>query len=609
MKHFFKTVSSIILTATMFIATGCYRDIDERVDTVDKQIEQLDAKLNAMTEAISTISEVYATANGLDALKIYTQALWGDLELLKTAFNEYKDSASEAFASASQLSKLWTLVFSLNDSLVELSIEIDNVNSRITANKEEIESIKAALEEIKGQTTNPEAITELKAKIEEILARMDQNNETVTTLDLKVLGLEDAIKRAQESIANFSRLIYFITMELVPETLVEGAPAVLFHSDANSATMSVTLEVAPAARAAELEGHIAFSIVPVSTFTRASEATIINGETYSVSDNGFITVTASLPKEAPFIEPDYNLWNVEQAFAISAKYIDDEGLVQLSTPYVSAYLTSAGGAIPKSVALILGEKNTFWEAVAAGAADAATLEDGMTVEVSYCSTPDEQLEALEKLQVARKKNKGIMIYPIDADVEKAAAAAGTELSIPVTVVGKELSEASPLASIARTQVIMQDTTAIKKLDLYVANDGHTGIIIMGLEGSKTSQARVEAAQKFIPDNITPTVFMTTAEKAADQLSFTIGLIKSTAVMLLDDELIVPGVLTAANGISTYAFGTTPAIKAGVAGGSIRTGVFKNGYPFGTKGFEALFNDTPSPCLIDPETVLSEQQGN
>lgn len=608
MKHFFKTVSSIILTATMFIATGCYRDIDERVDTVDKQIEQLDAKLNAMAETISTISEVYATANGLDALKIYTQALWENLEQLKAAFNEYKDSASEAFASSEQVSKVWNLALSLNNELVNLSIEIDSMNSRITANKEEIESIKAALEEMSGPTTDPEAITELKAKIEEILARMDQNNETVTTLDLKVLGLEDAIKRAQESIANFSRLIYFITMELVPETLVEGAPAVLFHSDAHSATMSVTLEVAPAARAAELEGHIAFSIVPVSTFTRASEATVINGETYSVSDNGFITVTASLPKEAPFIEPDYNLWNVEQAFAISAKYIDDEGLVQLSTPYVSAYLTSAGGAIPKSVALILGEKNTFWEAVAAGAADAA-VEDGMTVEVSYCSTPDEQLAALEKLQVARKKNKGIMIYPIDANVEEAAAAAGTELAIPVTVVGKELSETSPLASIARTQVIMQDTTAIKKLDLYVANDGHTGIIIMGLEGSETSRARVEAAQKFIPDNITPTVFMTTAEKAADQLSFTIGLIKGTAVMLLDDELIIPDVLAAAKNISTYAFGTTPAIKAGVTDGSIKTGVLKNGYPFGVKGFEALFNDTPSPCLIDPETVLSEQQGN
>ena len=548
MKHLLTTLSSFVLAAAVLLTSGCYREIEERIDVIDQEITKLDDKLVAMDATIKSLSTIYATIQNFDTLKDFAEALRGDLDKLQNTYDEFVAVADIKYATSEQLAKVNNLAKSIYSELISLS-------------------------------------------------------ETVGTLGLKVDGLDVAIKDAQASIAELSKLVYFITMEIVPEAVVEGAPAVLFHSDSKSAKVSMTLEVAPAARVTELVDHISFSIVPVTTFTRAADAVIIDAETYTVDEStGRITASASLPKKAPFIDPDYNLWNVEQAFVISAKYSDDEGLFQLATPYISAFLTDAGGSIPKTIAMILGEKNAFWEAVAEGAADAAGLEGDMTVEVVYCSNQKEQAAAIENLYKGSKKNKGLIVYPVNERVEEQVALADEDLNIPVVVVGKELAKDSPLAGICKNQVFTSDTSAIKKLDLYFENDGHEGVIIMGLEGSETSIARVQAAQKYLPEDIKPTVFMTTAEKAADQLSFSIDLLNSTAVILLDDELIIPDVISAAKNIDVYAYGSTSLVKTGVANGSIRTGMFKDGYKFGTKSFDALFNAVPSPCIIDAEAV-------
>lgn len=613
MKHLLTAVSSIAMAAVVLLTSGCFREIEERIDVVDQEITEIDSTLAVMDATITSLSTIYATIKNFDALKGYTEAIRGDLDKLQNAFDSFKELADQSYATIDQVNSIKNLAIGINNDLAELTQIVYAHGTDITAGKEEIEALKTALAQIEENSlkfATLEEVAEIKAgfseinaSLEKILADMAASGETVAALDLKVIGLEEALGKAEDNLAELAKLVYFITMEIVPEAVVEGSPAVLFHSGEKGANVSVTLEVTPSARAKELQGHIAFNIVPVTTFTRAAEVTVIKGETYSLSGN-LLTVTAELPEKAPFIDPEYKLWNVEQAFVISAKYIDNDGLVQLSTPYMSAFLTSAGGTIPKTVAMILGEKNAFWESVAKGATEAAGLED-MTVEVTYCSSQKEQAAAIQNLYSGSKKTKGLIIYPINDQVEKFTATAQEDLNIPVVVVGDKLAKDSPLAEVCKTQVIPNDTTAIKKLDLYMANDGHEKVIIVGLEDSESSQARIDAAKKYLPDTITPTVFMTTAEKAADQISFTIDLIKGTAVMLLDDELIIPGIIAVTKDVKAYAYGSTSIVKTGVADGSINVGMFKDGQKFGAKGFDALFNAAPDPCIVEAETILPD----
>ena len=606
MKHLFTKVSSIAMAAAMLLTTGCFREIEERIDVVDQEIQEIDNTLAAMDATIASLSTIYATIQNFDALKDYAEILRSDLDKLQTTFDVFQEYAGQTYATNDQLTKVKSLASAINNDLMDLAEIVSGQGTEITANKEEIEALKAALATLevasKGFATL-ENIAEINARLDEILEAMEASGATVAALDLKVTGLAEAIGQAQESLAGLTNLVYFITMEIIPEAIVDGAPAVLFTSDENGATISVTLDVAPAARVKELEGHISFSIVPVAVFTRAAEATVIDGKTYTVSGSR-LTVTAPLPEKAPFYDTKNDLWNVEQAFAISAKYIDEDGLAQLATPYISAYLTSSGSPLVRTVSVILGEKNAFWESVAKGIKEAAELEEGMTVEVKYCSTQKEQVVALNDLYSAKKKVKGLIIYPVNESVEDAVALMKEDIDIPMVVVGKELAKTSPLAGVCKTQVIASDTTAIKQLSQYVTIEEGKKVVIMGLESSETSQARVAAAQKYLPEGSTNT-FTTSVEKAGDKLSLALEMLEGCAVMLLDDELIIPDVLASANGINTYVFGSVAAIKTGVADGSIAAGMFKNGYKFGVKSYSALFNTVPNPCIIEAEAVLPE----
>ena len=607
MKHLFTKVSSIAMAAAMLLTTGCFREIEERIDVVDQEIQEIDNTLAAMDATIASLSTIYATIQNFDALKDYAEILRSDLDKLQTTFDVFQEYAGQTYATNDQLTKVKSLASAINNDLMDLAEIVSGQGTEITANKEEIEALKAALATLevasKGFATL-ENIAEINARLDEILEAMEASGATVAALDLKVTGLAEAIGQAQESLAGLTNLVYFITMEIIPEAIVDGAPAVLFTSDENGATISVTLDVAPAARVKELEGHISFSIVPVAVFTRAAEATVIDGKTYTVSGSR-LTVTAPLPEKAPFYDTKNDLWNVEQAFAISAKYIDEDGLAQLATPYIGAYLTSSGSPLVRTVSVILGEKNAFWESVAKGIKEAAELEEGMTVEVKYCSTQKEQVVALNDLYSAKKKVKGLIIYPVNESVEDAVALMKEDIDIPMVVVGKELAKTSPLAGVCKTQVIASDTTAIKQLSQYVTIEEGKKVVIMGLESSETSQARVAAAQKYLPEGST-NAFTTAIDKAADKLSLALELVEDcAAVMLLDDELIIPEVLASAKDFKTYVFGSTAAIKTGVADGSIAAGMFKNGYKFGVKSYSALFNTVPNPCIIEAEAVLPE----
>ena len=552
MKHLFTKVSSVIMAAAVILTSGCYREIEERIDVVDQEIIEIDNTLAAMEATISSLSTVYATIKNFDELKGFAESLRGDLEELQNTFEAFRELADQTYATGESLTRVRNLAVSINDDLVDLKL-------------------------------------------------------TVGSLDLKVNGLDEAISKTQESIAYLSKLVYFITMDIVPEAVSNGAPAVLFNSDANSATVSVTLEVAPAARAKELVDHISFSIIPVATFTRAAETITIKGEEYNLADNGRLTVSAALPRKAPFLDLEYNLWNVEQDFVISAKYIDNDGLVQLSTPYVSAFLTSAGGTIPKVVSVILGEKNIFWEAVAEGAADAAAkLDDGFTLEVTYCSTQKEQAAALNNLHVASKRNKGIIIYPLNETMEEAVVLTEEKLNLPLVVVGKELDKNSSLLGLARTQVAIRDTSAIKNLCKYVSWDAHENVIIACIEDSKVSKERADAAQKYLSP-VSSKFITTTLDKAEVKISAALELFEEcTALVLLDDELITPAILQAAKNVKTYAFGSVADIKTGYEDGTVRAGMFKNGYTFGSTSFNALFNTTEKLCLIDAEPFAFEE---
>lgn len=550
MKHLLTTVSSIIMAAALLLTSGCYREIEERIDVVDQEIAGIDEKLDAMEDVIESLSSVYATIQNFDVLKEFAEVLRSDLDKLQNAYDVFVENA----ATVDQLNKVKALASSVNSALYELS---QAVNADLDADREDIEKLKSA------------------------------------------------ITKAEKSLENLSKLIYFISMEIIPEAVVNGSLAVLFTSNATSASFSVTLDVAPASRTSELIDHISFSIVPVTTFTRAADATIIEGETYTVNGNR-ITVTAPLPKKKPFYDPSAEIWDVDQAFAISAKYIDDDGLVQLSTPYVSAFLTSTGGSISKTVFMILGEKNDFWEAVAEGAKEAAGIEGEMAVDVTYCSSAEEQKAALNKVSEKSKKANGLIIYPINESIEESTTFLQEDLDIPVVVVGKELAKDSPLTDVCRTQVIMRDTTAIKKLSQHVLNDSHKSAIILCREGSEISKARAAAAELYL-SGIQTKVLETSIEKAESNIIPILQFFKEyTAVLILDEEFLTSDILDCTKSVNTYAFGSVNGIKEGVAAGSIKTGIFKNGYPFGAKGFDALFNGTPSPCLIDPETVLSEE---
>lgn len=608
MKHLFTKVSSIAMAAAMLLTTGCFREIEERIDVVDQEIQEIDKTLAAMDATIASLSTIYATIQNFDALKDYAEILRSDLDKLQTTFDVFQEYAGQTYATNDQLTKVKSLASAINNDLLDLAEVVSGHGTEITANKEEIEALKAALatlEETSKGFATLENIAEINARLDEILEAMEASGATVAALDLKVTGLAEAIGQAQESLAGLTNLVYFITMEIIPEAVVNGAPAVLFTSGEDGATVSVTLDVAPAARVKELEGHISFSIVPVTAFTRAAaEATVIEGKSYTVSGSRLI-VTAPLPEKAPFYDTKNELWNVDQAFAISAKYIDEDGLAQLATPYIGAYLTSSGSPLVRTVSLILGEKNAFWESVAKGAKEAAELEEGMTVEVKYCSTQKEQVVALNDLYSAKKKVKGLIIYPVNESVEDAVALMKEDMDIPMVVVGKELAKDSPLAGVCKTQVIASDTTAIKQLSQYVAIEEGKKVVIMKLDASETSQARVAAAQKYLPEGCT-NAFPTTIEKAADKLSLALEMVEGcAAVMLLDDELIIPEVLAAAKDFKTYVFGSTAAIKTGVADGSIAAGMFKNGYKFGVKSYGALFNTVPNPCIIEAEAVLPE----
>ncbi len=606
MKHLLTKVSSIAMAAVLLMTTGCLREVEERIDVVDQEIQEIDKTLAAMDATITSLSTIYATIQNFEALKDYAEVLRSDLDKLQTTFDVFKEFADQNYATNDQMTKLKSLASAINNDLMDLAEVVSGHGTEITANKEEIEALKAALatlEEASKGFATLENIAEINARLDEILAEMAASGETVAALDLKVTGLAEAIGQAQESLAGLTNLVYFITMEIIPEAVVDGAPAVLFTSGEDGATLSVTLDVAPAARVKELEGHISFSIVPVAVFTRAAEATVIEGKTYTVSGNRLI-VTAPLPEKAPFYDTKNDLWNVEQAFAISAKYIDEDGLAQLATPYISAYLTSSGSPLVRTVSLILGEKNAFWESVAKGAKEAAELEEGMTVDVTYCSTQKEQVSALNDIYSAKKKVKGLIIYPVNESVEDAVALMKEDIDIPMVVVGKELAKDSPLAGVCKTQVIASDTTAIKHLSQYVTPEENKKVVIMGLEGSETSQARVAAAQKYLPEGCSNT-FSTSIEKAADKLSLAIEMVDGCAVMLLDDELIIPEVLAVAKNVKAYVYGSAAAIKTGVADGSIAAGMFKDGYKFGVKSYSALFNTVPNPCIIEAEAVLPE----
>lgn len=645
MKKFFKKASLLFLAVSSLLTAGCYRELEDRVEVLDQDVRLVEGEIDAISATIESLSTLYITISQFDELKGVADQLKSDIgalsdavkantgsikdnsdfqEILRDRINALDNDIKDIKETIAHLDGNVTLnaegINSLTQFLDKKTKELDDkINALDTyvqkvgdlkGNVETLdESLKGLAEDLKNMGGNVQALEEkyetLSSYYSSLLTQIEALSGGSGQLDLRLAGIEGSIELVSNDIAAIAKDIHFITMAVVPETLVNGVPALVINCyEDEEVTFSVTLEVSPAARVKELVDHIAFDFIPVKSITRsAAEAVTVSGTEYKTDTYGRIEVTGVLPETNPFVDEIDNAWKTSQSFAVAVKYVDDSKVAQLSTDYMPAYLYVEKKPEPKNIAVILGGENYFWSGVARGInASVAASDDYFTVKTFFCDDDIDQLEAIGGLSEISNLC-GVVIGPKNSAVEDALATflSGSEIPVPAVTVGPVLAEDSSLKDLVTNQISTKDTLSVETLCATMTDIADEDILILTTEASTTLANKAVSCfgGKARTLQVTTENAVTKIETI---LEFNTNL---KAAIILDDSLITGDVLAATKDLDVYAFGRTEALIDAVKNGSVKTGALRYGYDFGKMAFATLFGTYPSPRYIDAHIFTAE----
>lgn len=253
------------------------------------------------------------------------------------------------------------------------------------------------------------------------------------------------------------------------------------------------------------------------------------------------------------------------------------------------------------VAILGSSTNDYWQDMSTGIASEAGLFNITTLDIWYTGGDNDaasQLSALNSLG-KYKSLYGIIIAPINQEVEAAAYNAGSTLDIPVVVLDSPVTEDTPLYEKARTQIYTDNAAATEKLYNLAKEDINRYILFVGKDNSNSSRARRAAAKSLEEKN-----GLEYREIVTDCETDNVGtLLKDafsahpeiSAVICLNGSLITDQFLDAAKGKAVYTFDYTDTIASAIIDGKIKCAARQHTIEMGVAAVDAVFN----PLIINP----------
>ncbi len=253
------------------------------------------------------------------------------------------------------------------------------------------------------------------------------------------------------------------------------------------------------------------------------------------------------------------------------------------------------------VAILGSSKNDYWQNMSNGIASEAGLFNITTLDIWYTNADndaDSQLKALKELS-KYKDLKGIIISPINQEVESAAYDAGRSNDVPVVIIDSPLTEGTPLFEKARSQIYTDNAAATDTLYTLAREDNNKYILFVGKDNSNSSRARRAKAKELEEENgLTYREIVTDIESGDVETRLKEALDahpEISAIICLNGSLITEKVLDIAANKSIYTFDFTSLIETAVREGKIKCAARQHTFEMGVAAVDAVFN----PLILNP----------
>lgn len=261
------------------------------------------------------------------------------------------------------------------------------------------------------------------------------------------------------------------------------------------------------------------------------------------------------------------------------------------------------------VAILGSSTNDYWQNMSNGIASEAGLFNITTLAIWYTNGDNDaasQLSALNEL-AKYKDLKGIIISPINQEVETAAYNAGYTHDVPVVVLGSPVTAGTPLFEKARTQIYTDNAAATETLYNMAREDNNKYILFVGKDNSNSSRERRAAAKELEEKNSLEYREIVTDCEAGNVESLLENALAAhkeiSAIICLNGSLITEKFLDIAKGKAIYTFDFTDLIESAVREGQIKCAARQYTFEMGIASVDAVFNPIiKNPYLFDVELL-------
>lgn len=253
------------------------------------------------------------------------------------------------------------------------------------------------------------------------------------------------------------------------------------------------------------------------------------------------------------------------------------------------------------VAILGSSKNDYWQNMSNGIASEAGSFNITTLDIWYTNADndaDSQLKAIKELS-KYKDLKGIIISPINQEVESAAYDAGRSNDVPVVIIDSPVTEGTPLFEKARSQIYTDNAAVTETLYTLAREDNNKYILFVGKDNSNSSRARRAKAKELEEENgLTYREIVTDIESGDIETRLKEALDahpEISAVICFNGSLITEKFLDIAANKSIYTFDFTSLIETAVREGKIKCAARQYTFEMGVAAVDAVFN----PLILNP----------
>lgn len=268
------------------------------------------------------------------------------------------------------------------------------------------------------------------------------------------------------------------------------------------------------------------------------------------------------------------------------------------------------------VAILGSSTNDYWQNMSNGIAYESGLSNITRLDIWYTNGDNDaksQLNALESCS-NYSELKGIIIAPINKEVEEAAYDTGRLIDVPVVVIDSPVTEGTPLAAKCRSQIYTDNQMAVDTLYALAKENQNRYILFVGKNNSNSSISRRNYAKKLVEEDGLEYREIVTDCEAGDVAALTASALNEhpeiSGIICFNGSLITEEFLDAAKGKDIYTFDYTDLIANAIYNGKIRWAARQYTYEMGVASVDAVFNGLIlNPYVFSFELIDKTSQTN